>query len=301
MKHIHGTIRVPGKHHPVLDIDKWIQRFPFDPARIRFDGRPSSPGGVAFFEQARKLAGEHGDLGPSVPVDMFTWSDRSGDPGWLTKIGGSPWREKHKPWPKAPDGTYLTFLGQLCFANSKDLFPFELPGDVTLIFGKYFPVGCTTCEGYALEWSNIELDKPLDYFGEFGTELPFCYRGVIHRTVQYTDHKQHVPRFEDIGGSWDELSGEVQATCIGARAMLPQGWPFMEGDGNTLVGVLSGISIGGDWPLCDMPESPKSLHEDGELCGAWNSDAMNFTIGDCGSIYIYRDKRGRFRLEEATH
>ncbi len=52
---------------------------------------------------------------------------------FVTKLGGLPYRPASVPWPRTPAGEPMVFLGQICFADSRDLFD-SLPGDVLLIF-----------------------------------------------------------------------------------------------------------------------------------------------------------------------
>src|SRR5581483_4187597 len=95
-----------------------------------------TPKKLAQREQAIKLAMRKGNLGPSVPSDVFVWADNvEHEKGWQTRIGGNPWRPSDRPWPRDKNGVPLTFLGQICFADSQDILPCKLPGDVALIFG----------------------------------------------------------------------------------------------------------------------------------------------------------------------
>jgi hypothetical protein len=220
---------------------------------------------------------------------------------WLTRIGGRPWRAKGKPWPTDPNGIPLVFLGQICFVDSKDLLPFNLPGDVALIFGTSMKGWVSISEGSALEWSPLRITQP-----ENGTEvpwtaeLPYEYQGVIHRTVQHTDWKSAEGPFKAAGyeeGGWRIHS--IQATSIGTYAALPQGWPFEEGDGRMLVCTLSSFYSGDAWALCDVPTGPKHVTADGREVSCWNKHALDFGILDAGCIWVYRDKDGTFKLDSA--
>lgn len=300
---IHGTKNVAKKHHPVLDLAYWKSKFPLGrerPERYWVD----TPGGVARVEQGRELAKAQGRLGPKVPSDVFVWSlTRNPDAPWLTRIGGKPWRKKGKPWPTDAKGIPLAFLGQICFADSMDLLPFKLPGEVALIFGTNRGGWISLFEGSALEWSPLKIkEKEKDRLGfdvPWTGELPFQYHGVVHRTVQYTNHEAVRPAFEAAGykgGGYGVRS--MQATSIGTYADLPQGWPFEEGDGHTLVAALSSFYFRGKWPLCDVPAPHQAANEDGST---WQplSNSGDFGVGDAGCMWIYRDNKGKFRLDSA--
>lgn len=304
---IHGTRDDPNKQHPVLDIAHWETEFPLGDNRGE-GGGVDDPGGVARTEQARRLALSKGDLGPSVPADVFVWSDDvDRRKPWLTRIGGRPWREKGKPWPRDAQGQPLTFLGQICFVDSRDVLPpapFQLPGDVALIFGTNDNGWVGLVDGAALEWSSLTL-KQSDEHGSDAPRhglLPYEYQGVIHRTVQYTDWRSAEKAFEAAGfkkGGFNVRA--IQATSIGAYASLPQGWPFEKPEDGTLVATLSSFYCRGKWPLVDLPHAPISVDGQGRELRFWwhNDSALNFSVGDAGCIWIYRDHRGEFKLDDA--
>lgn len=299
---IHGTKGVRSRQHPVLDIRYWEREFPLADDDRREGDWIDSPGELARREQAVRLAKARRRLGPSVPADVFAWADSQVyDRPWLTRIGGKPWRRKGKPWPKDENGVPLTFLGQICFVDSADILPCKLPGDVALIFGHYRRGWASIVDSCALEWSPLKIKTPQDGMGIPWTgELPFCYQGVIHRTVQYTDWDAAKPAFKSIGykkGGHGQCS--IQITSIGTYASLPQGWPFMEGDGNTLIATLSSYYFRGKWPLCDIPSCLQVAYGDGRVEDMMFDDARDFGVGDAGCIWIYRDKSGKFRLDFA--
>ena len=296
---IHGTINDPKFAHPVFDARHWLDHFPLKDDDRRAGSWIASPEDLTKREHKRRLAEAQGDCGPSVPADVFVWaSSRLYKKPWLTRIGGGPWRERGKPWPKAANGVPLVFLGQICFADSKDFFPFKLPGEVALIFGTYSAGWIDIDEESALEWSPMDLKEPDEFGASFGT-LPFVLQGVLHRTVQYTDHKKADEPFLKAGfkdGAYE--LGSIQATAISTHASLPQGWPFEPGDGNTLVATLSSFYCDGEWPMCDVPRSMGVVRPDGSEYST-RLDAMSFGIGDAGCIWIYRDKTGKFKLDSA--
>jgi hypothetical protein len=300
---IHGTLTDPSKQHPVFDLRHWETVFPLVIERFS-DPHVDCPMSLARREQLLRLASSKIDLGPSTPADLFVWSDESTEEKpWLTRIGGRPWREKGKAWPRDEDGAPFVFLGQICFADSADILPFELPGEVALIFGRALGTWISADPG-VLEWSRLEIDEPEDGLGDnvpWNTELPYKYHGVIHRTAQYARSDRSDEVFKQLGhkdGGWGIV--RCQATSIGQRANLPQGWPFQEGDGNTLVGVLSSYYFSsGDWPLCDVPRGIQGVTGDGQERQMYNLSALDFGLGDVGAIWIYRDREGNFHLDQA--
>lgn len=301
---IHGTLAVPSRQHPVLDIAHWMDAFPLGDDRSE-GGYVSCASCVARTEHARRFAQTKGDLGPSVPVDVFVWSDgRHWDKPWLTKIGGRPWRERGKPWPKDGQGNPLTFLGQVCFVDSLDILPCKLPGEVALIFGTNDRGWVSVADdGSAIEWTSLTL-KDRDTHGfdvpRHGA-LPFEYHGVIHRTVQYTDLDTYGKAFNAAG--WKKGghgTGAIQATSIGAYANLPQGWPFDDEDRKSLICTLSSFSLEGLWPLVDLPRAPSPVDAEGKERDRWsNRDALRFQVGDVGCMWISRNAEGAFSLDEA--
>lgn len=298
----HGTLLDPTKQHPVLDIRHWMDRFPQGEDRQEA-GNVDRPGDLAQVEHARALARKMGELGPSVPADVFVWAhsvDRKKP--WLTRIGGRPWRDKNKAWPRDQDGIPLHFLGQICFVDSLDILPCKLPGEVALIFGRWMDGWAFIDDEGVLEWSPIDLKDPVDTTQGWTTELPFCYQGAIHRTVQYTDWRASEVAFRAAGwkdGGWN--TARIQATSIGTYASLPQGWPFEEGDGNSLIATFSSYYFRGAWPFCDVPRAFRLIRADGSEYDPSAIDGLTMGLGDAGAVWIFRDKDGAFHLHGACH
>ena len=299
---IHGTRIEPNRKHPVFDIAHWEKMFPLrDQDRVKGECI-DDPEGLAGREQAIRRVKARGELGAFVPADVFVWASRAiPERPWLTRMGGNPWRPKGKPWPCDREGIPLAFLGQICFADSEDILPCKLPGDVALIFGTNHCGWVSIDEGAALEWSPLTINEPEDGMGIPWTgRLPYEYHGVIHRTVQYTDWKAAEPVFEAAGykaGGWGV--GGMQATSIGVYADLPQGWPFEEGDGNELIATMSSFYFGETWPLVDIPHCLQRVDGDGRVDGNVSASGYDFGVGDVGSLWIYRDSAGAFKLDGA--
>ncbi len=301
---IHGTKDVPERSHPVLDIRHWETQFPFLEEHRRSHSC-SYPRGLALREQAIQEVKGKGDLGPSVASDVFVWAltDLPKQP-WLTRIGGDPWRPAGKPWPRDKGGIPLVFLGQICFADSADLLPFKLPGEVALIFGRFWRGAVSLSEGSALEWSPLKLEDPFPRFGGPWTGyLPFEYQGVIHRTTQYSNWETADPVFKAAGFTRGSSGiASVQASSISTYADLPQGWPFEDGDGHSLVATLDSFyfHFAPQWPLCDVPAGVMRVNSIGQET-IQSSSSGDFGVGDAGCMYIYRDSDGQFHLADAGH
>lgn len=297
---IHGAQPTRRHHHPLLDIKHWSE--PSLLAGNSWDGAwIDGPVDLAAREKAIRKAQSKGDPGPFVPSDVFVWADTLvTEKPWLTRIGGRPWREKKKPWPKDRRGVPLHFLGQICFTDSMDILPCKLPGDVALIFGRWEDCCVSTYEDSALEWSPIKLREPLDWSPGWSMTLPFCRQGVIHRTIQYSSWQTAESTFKAAGfedGGWGIHS--IQATSIGAYACLPQGWPFDTKTGGTLIASLSSSYLRDHWPLCDLERSLVEIDAKGRASDELFQQTLDFGIGDAGAIWIYRDKKGKFHLDEA--
>lgn len=124
--------------------------------------------------------------------------------------------------------------------------------------------------------------------------------GVIHRTIQYTDREIYEPVFDKAG--FNDMGwkiGATQATQIGAHANLPQGWPFKENDGKTLIACLSSFYLRKAWPLCNISRTITFVHDGGGEHESGLNSCADFGIEDAGCIWIYRDKKGAFHLGSA--
>lgn len=302
---IHGTLRVAGSHHPVLDIEMWKRLAPLGERRRNF-GSIESPVDIAIVEQARAMALSGLDV-HMFPADLFVWALRRAHEPWLTKLGGVPWLEKGTKWPRDRAGLPLTFLGQISFVDSLGVLPYKPPGDVALFFGRWTNGAVVDEVGGVSQvfmWSDQSLRDPMtsQFDVPHGGILPFEYSGVRHRTVQMLRTPEVEAACEAAGfpDGGHELA-DVQATQIGVYAGLPQGWPFDVSDGgeddDAIVCVLSNYTFGGEWPLCDVSHAPPEVYQDGRVVRPSGWHGQSLLLGDEGATYIYRDKRGEYRID----
>lgn len=308
--------REPAKsdrEHPVFNLEHWIKQFPLDalraaaaspdryaplkPGEIRtpdITNGPviSSPAELACVEQVRAEAAREHDLGEFEPADVFTWNYANYvmEQPWQTRYGGEPWRSTAKPWPTGKDGRPLTFIGQICFADSRDLFDYRLPGDVVLLFASVLQRDILDWNGLHIEWSSIQLNDPVKSSAcPIGTLRVPIYRGVIHRTRQYSPAADDV--FEAMGLQNPYNVSAMHATQIGTWFGIPQGWPFAEGSGETLVCSFSSVIPYPKWPFGNLETIPHTV-----LNGIPNrTNVFDVNVADgSGLIVVYRDVKGRF-------
>jgi Domain of unknown function (DUF1963) len=298
----YGTKAVDGVNHLVLDIDLWKKKFPLnEDNRSSYLSCVDRPVGLALIEQTRDALPCGTNLGPSVETDVFVWatSNKHGSNS-LTKIGGAPWREPRAPWPKDADGLPLQFIAQINFSDSKDLIPFELPGDILLLFARW-DGGYVhwDLDSIQIEWSKLDIVNPTENQRiPPNGQLAFCHHGVIHRIKQYCDFEQVESLIEDqkTAESYFDFT-DIQAASIGTHARIPQGWPFEYGDGNRLLCVFSTHQFSGEWPLCDIEQVPYPLRADGSFGAFSELDALSTLYADAGVVYVYRNNLGEFKCE----
>jgi len=205
--------------HERLDLHHWKRRCSLQRLRDASGGKSPTGGAItgpcdiAALEQLRELTYAHLPDTKRVSTDIFIWSFGETNQRMVTKIGGLPYRAASQPWPRSPSGVPLTFVAQICFADSHDLFP-KLPGDILLIFTEarnwgsaeellYDFMGNAEYDSFLLfEWVSFH-DRPLvthQHVPEAGLFITPCY-GAIHRTWDYVevdgfaypDLAEHIP------------------------------------------------------------------------------------------------------------
>lgn len=156
----------------------------------------------------------------------------------LTQIGGLPYRPRSDPWPVSQAGKPMNFLGQLRFAESRDLLG-GVPGDLLLVF-----VDEPWIEQVVVEWRMLGLEDlatAADVPAPPAWEFVHCY-GVRYRVREYVAG-QGIPATK-IGGKPPYYSGlkyrsrgaapDIAGTFLGciasvqAPANVPYPWLDME-------------------------------------------------------------------------
>lgn len=226
-----------------------------------------------------------GGLGPSVPTDVMVWANGEPPDRAMTKAGGLPYRPAHLPWPAGRDGEPATFIGQICFADSRDLISgLSLPGDVLTLFSagadgiwddddedpgalihEWYPLGLT-----ALVDAAAVRDKP--------QSSDPCY-AELHRTWDYPkvpgDHP--LRNYNDA----DRLC-VIEGGKIGGLSSYAQFEPAKPG---TFLAALGSINAcGRRFPVIGMPVNPG---------GEYQTKENYLTFGDCGSLYLLISRAGR--------
>jgi hypothetical protein len=146
----------------------------------------------------------------------------------------------------------MRFIGQLCFADSRDILP-ELPGDVLLVFGDEDALVAEP-ERLVFEWWPLTSARLV-------AEVP----AVEDPLVPY---HAHLHRTDD----WDDAVFE--GTKIGGLPKFIQDVPDISG---TFIGAIGSISVPDDQrhPFVNVAE-PRG-----------RSDENDLMIGDMGSLYLF--------------
>lgn len=305
--------------HQRLDIDLSISITSL--AKLRATGAeisvmlPSSPSDMALVEQLREEADQYLSRFARVPTDAIVWQAGESERREVTKIGGIPYREADKLWPLGFSGTPLNFVAQICFADSRDLYP-SLPGDVLLIFAggrnKLSLVNDTPF--YEIDWGNSLVFEWIS-IGNFplitAAEIPQmpwqlmpCY-GILHRTWDYVVPPDITPleSVEDIlvlDGS--KLGGicpwilERDYVRLDRETGIPGTYLC------TLSSVNPHIYLPYTHPITPTSQSMSrvNMNEDWkrrravELAEWEHLHSLAFTIADSGLLNFFLDNSGRY-------
>ena len=175
-----------------FDINDWLGTFPLESYSADVSTSYHCPASICYTEQIRRLAAEKGDLGRSVPTDVFVLAYGEPERRDVTKFGGLPYRPADKPWPvSAESGNEMTFVAQFRFTESKDIVG-PVPDDILLCFFddtsvygvNSFP-GPPIFEWYPLGLENLVISQDLP---ASQVDFPTCY-GARHRTVDHVDER----------------------------------------------------------------------------------------------------------------
>lgn len=236
----------------------------------------TGPYNLARLEFSRRRLLEQTNLGAAVPTDLFVFHRGEAPRREVTKIGGLPYWSRRRPWPLAGPGWPMTFIGQLCFADSRDLFE-SLPGDVLLIFaeGRYILDWLEEDKSaLAFQWVNLgETDwvRPEDIPPVRWPIVP-CW-GDLYRTVDYPESAR---KFQP--GSGLSRLAVVEGTKIGGSPR----WIRWEED-------LPGRFLGAIGSICPCLHQPYPFLDCPTLSDA---DPDWFQWGKGGSLYLFLDDKG---------
>lgn len=243
----------------------------------------SSPLHLAAFEHIRRMFIQRGfDLGTPIPTDVFLWRITPISDGPVTRIGGDPFRNPHKPWPTSASGERLPFLAQISFLDSLDLVPDDLPGEILCMYGNWTGKHDLNTESLVFEWSSRDGGQTVRY--QPVPQWKYCAEGVIVRTFNYPD-LEHL-REEAPTDTPDDF----QATQIGGRPRYPQGDPT---DGRRAIATISSFQAAEIWPFVNCREIPRFTYQkghEGQL-----DDLFSMMIGDMGSIFVHRTSTGKYK------
>jgi hypothetical protein len=207
--------------HERLDLQNWINAFPLPSSKDELDvsSTVSGPKAVAYIEQIRdRIKDAQGKLGPPVPLDLCIWKLGDSPNREITKVGGVPYWPANEPWPHLDRRTPLTFVAQLCFADSHDILP-VLPGDMLSIFAAENDYSLLHVRW--LEFGNEELTPPKK-LPKPRWHIEPCH-AVLHRTADYPQANwklfqefgypigkwcRRLTNCTKIGGAW-QLRGEI--------------------------------------------------------------------------------------------
>ena len=219
---------------PEFDLERWIQEFPLNkvPPEHRCGGSIVDPASIAVIEQIRRKASVRGELGPSVPTDVFVLGLGEPERRDLTKVGGLPYRPASAPWPLTRSGKPMTFWCQYRFTESRDIFV-DLPGDILLVFVEDHTVSYGDPVDFVhFEWQPLGLTELVEPQNVPPPEWLFvtCY-GVRHRTVDY-DVEQALASLAEVTPDFP-VSDPMYKTWV------------------EMIACLRGMKIGGRFPWLD--------------------------------------------------
>lgn len=282
--------------HPVVDIARWVARNPLSAKWARLDAEearesryyaPSdiaSPRDLALTEQMREAAGGETTLGPGVPVDVLLPALGEPPRREVSKIGGLPYRPR-EPWPADAAGKPLSFLGQLCLADSRDLLSGysrdELPGDVLLIFQDDTDDGLVWNEASGsqlyFEWYPLGLAEDELVSSAEMPEQPITWTPTYFERHRSREHSGgcSMLRYRNIT---IEVCGCYWASKIGGVPVWQQGEEEAEGLGRYFACLHSINPCEDEYPFPNVPIPP------------WGRlpYSQNFLmLGDVGTLYLF--------------
>lgn len=226
-------------------MERWTREFPLEvEPSVRMNYFIDGPRSLAWSEQVREWARGVADLGTPVPTDLVLLERGAPRAPYLTQIGGAPYIDEGD-WPLTTVGVPMTFVCQVCFVDSLDLFDQELPGDVLLCFvDPDVPVEVAESDDVALIWQRIGLVDPS---AAVPATTP-CYAGVLLRSEEFPES---LDVFYELGFQNSADLSRRPVSRIGGVAGFPQG----ESD-NECLALLAAITRVappmGKWPFLNV-------------------------------------------------
>lgn len=298
--------------HPTVDIQRWMQRYPLEahfaslerrideilmkePGRFASRGEAEaklgfwwyapndifSPRNLALTEQMRGRGGEM-PWSEGVPVDVLLPALGEPPRREVSKIGGLPYRPKGS-WPVDAEGNALSFIGQLCFADSMDILAARgirgLPGDVLLVFQESDDfIGEEDCgaplrfEWYRVGMTADELVAPEHIPPQSVSFTPTYFER--YRSVDFEEAPSAAVGLDALG----QFVARYHASKIGG---LPPRQQEEQDDLGTFLGCLHSINPYEDeYPFPNLRSPPWK---------GYAHDRGFFMLGDVGTLYLFWD------------
>jgi hypothetical protein len=277
----------------VFELDHWVHEFPLAVLRKEPEWQDegysiTSPFHVAIVEQIRREALAHGDVGRSVPTDVFVFGKGEPMHRWATKVGGLPFRPAGIPWPTTSKGKPMTFVAQICFSWSRDIIG-PLPGDVMLVFAKDNLPSIRDADSFRFEWYSLQVNGPLVTYNALPApawRFVTCY-GVAYRTMDYPEAGRAFAKYQR-PYNLDVIEG----TKI---AGVPRWIQKPARCGGRVLCTLGSIQpvYGRRFPWINQAE-PEFLYRE-NLRRPSDDDMLLW--GDCGTIYLFLGDDGQVQWE----
>jgi hypothetical protein len=285
--------------HTQVDINRWIAQFPLAAVREAHErkcGMPfmlsdiHCPEHLAVMEQARAPFIETHAMGPCVPVDVLLPALGEPPRRAASKVGGLPYRRRGD-WPIGRAGRPMSFIAQLCLADSWDVLTrfdrTELPGDVLLIFqdGTEGPWGVHAGYGSPMtfEWQFVGIpDADLMQLADLPPQ-PVKWTPTYferYRTVEYPD----LPPATSAEANRLGFCPRYMGSKIGGVPVFQQSEDEAKGLGACFACIHSINPCNVDFPFPNVPRSP---------WGDWPHDQGFLMLGDVGTLYLFVRRKGR--------
>ena len=226
------------------------------------------PEQIALVEQLR----EEANIPPQIEritTDIFVFARGEPSAREITKIGGLPYWPSDRPWPQSAAEVPMTYIAQVCFADSRDLVG-DLPGDILLIFGEQEGIWEEDPSAIRFEWMSIDQPDLIsqDDVPSSSWDIVPCY-GQLFRTHDSPGSETHLQAYERSGNL-----AVLEGTKIGGVPRWIQGDSQLPG---RFLCSIGSIAVGGNrsFPFVNVSEPP-----------GWRTDDY-VMWGDMGSFYIF--------------